>query len=71
MFSGTYKVNRKQAREEMAKALTKIFVSSLTTGEVLKHWGVANVEPIQNWLTQRKKEGSGGSCQCMFVTRTV
>eukprot|EP00061_Rhincodon_typus_P013693 g40226.t1 len=31
------------AREEIARALTKICVSSLTTGEVLEDWRVVNV----------------------------
>eukprot|EP00061_Rhincodon_typus_P003253 g19633.t1 len=33
------------AREEIAGALTKIFVSSLATGEVLEDWRIANVVP--------------------------
>eukprot|EP00061_Rhincodon_typus_P013906 g40573.t1 len=33
----------KEAREEIAGALTNIFVSSLSTGEVPEDWQVANV----------------------------
>eukprot|EP00061_Rhincodon_typus_P012903 g38943.t1 len=36
----------REAREEIARALTKIFVSSLATGEFPKDWQVANVVPL-------------------------
>ena len=34
------------SREEIAEALAKIFASSLSTGEVLGDWRVANVVPL-------------------------
>eukprot|EP00061_Rhincodon_typus_P004588 g22942.t1 len=36
----------REAREEIAGALTKIFVSSLATGEVPEAWRVADVVPL-------------------------
>eukprot|EP00061_Rhincodon_typus_P015029 g42476.t1 len=36
----------REAREEIAGALTKIFISSLATGEVLEGWQVANIVPL-------------------------
>eukprot|EP00061_Rhincodon_typus_P009081 g32274.t1 len=36
----------REAREEIAGVLTKIFVSSLATAEVPEDWPVANVDPL-------------------------
>eukprot|EP00061_Rhincodon_typus_P012594 g38433.t1 len=43
-------------REEIAGSLTKIFVSSLATGEVPEDWGVANVVPL---FKKGNKDDSG------------
>eukprot|EP00061_Rhincodon_typus_P016653 g44980.t1 len=42
----------REAKEEIAGALTNVFVSSLATGEVLEDWRVANVVPLS-------KKGNG------------
>eukprot|EP00061_Rhincodon_typus_P006394 g26992.t1 len=44
--AGIYPRLLREARQEIAGGLTKIFVSSLTTGEVLEDWRVANVVPL-------------------------
>ena len=36
----------REAKEEIAEALAKIFVSCLATGEVPKDWGIANIVPL-------------------------
>eukprot|EP00061_Rhincodon_typus_P007860 g29967.t1 len=43
---GIYPRLLSEAREEIAGALTKIFVSSPATGEVPEDWQVANVVPL-------------------------
>eukprot|EP00061_Rhincodon_typus_P017475 g46182.t1 len=43
---GIYPRLLRGTKEEIAGALTKIFVSSLATGEVLEDWRVANVVPL-------------------------
>eukprot|EP00061_Rhincodon_typus_P002191 g16843.t1 len=43
---GIYPRLLREAREEIAGALTKIFVSSLATGEVPEDWRAANVVPL-------------------------
>eukprot|EP00061_Rhincodon_typus_P006990 g28209.t1 len=43
---GIYPRWLREARQEIADALTKIFVSSLATGEVPLDWQVANVVPL-------------------------
>eukprot|EP00061_Rhincodon_typus_P005738 g25615.t1 len=44
--NGIYPRFLSEAREEIAGDLTKIFVSSLATGDVPKDWQVANVVPL-------------------------
>eukprot|EP00061_Rhincodon_typus_P001457 g14842.t1 len=43
---GIYPRLVREAREEIAGALTKTFVSSLANVEVLEDWRVANVVPV-------------------------
>eukprot|EP00061_Rhincodon_typus_P006066 g26304.t1 len=44
--NGIYPNLWREAREEIAGALTIVFVSSLGTGEVPEDWQVANVDPL-------------------------
>eukprot|EP00061_Rhincodon_typus_P005119 g24232.t1 len=44
--NGIYPTLLSEAKEEVAGALTKIFVSSPATGEVPEDWQVANVVPL-------------------------
>eukprot|EP00061_Rhincodon_typus_P005674 g25489.t1 len=43
---GIYPKLLREAKEEIARALTKIVVSSLATGEARDDWQVANVVPL-------------------------
>eukprot|EP00061_Rhincodon_typus_P011316 g36241.t1 len=45
-LDGIYPRLLREAREEIAGALIKIFVSSLATGEIPEDWRVANVIPL-------------------------
>eukprot|EP00061_Rhincodon_typus_P015144 g42662.t1 len=44
--NGIYPRLIREAREEIAGALTKIFISSLAPGEILEDWHVASVVPL-------------------------
>eukprot|EP00061_Rhincodon_typus_P011861 g37197.t1 len=44
--NGIYPRILREAREEIARALRKIFISSLATGEVTEDWRIANVVPL-------------------------
>eukprot|EP00061_Rhincodon_typus_P014236 g41142.t1 len=43
---GIYPMLLREAREEIAEALIKVFVSSPATGEVPENWRVAHVVPL-------------------------
>eukprot|EP00061_Rhincodon_typus_P010093 g34117.t1 len=45
-LDGIYSRLLREAREEIPGALTKIFTSSLATGEIPEDWQVANVVPL-------------------------
>eukprot|EP00061_Rhincodon_typus_P010363 g34598.t1 len=64
---GIYSTLLREAREEIHGALTKVFVSSLTTGQVLKDWRVANVVP----LFKKANRDNQGNCRLVSLTLMV
>ncbi|GCB73634.1 hypothetical protein scyTo_0002714 [Scyliorhinus torazame] len=64
---GIYPRILKEAREEIAEALTEIFGSSLSSGDVPEDWRIANVVP----LFKKGSKGNPGNYRLVSLTSVV